>query len=175
MVPVEPVRKEREPAVLLRVSTPKNSSQMWLQKLQPRPVSVDGVTYEVTYAEKVAPLGFELTLDRFQIGTYPGTMRPRSFESQVTLLDATTGRKQGGVISMNHPLSYGGYTLYQSSYRQEKEHSVSFLSVSWDPGQPIVFTGYVALIVGMVWVLIQRMRERRNRSSQSIVLNRRPG
>ncbi len=170
VVPVEPVRKDREPALLVRVRTPQESREMWVRKFRPLPVRVNGATYEVTYGERVAPLGFELTLDRFEIGTYPGTRRPRTFESHVQVFDPVTGRKQRDkVISMNNPLSFGGYTLYQSSYHQDKEGDISYLAVSWDPGQPIVFAGYIAMLIGMVWVLAQRVQEKRMRGAPAAV------
>jgi hypothetical protein len=62
---------------------------------------------------------------------------------------------------MNQPTSHGGYTLYQSSYREQDGREASILSVAWDPGQLIVFAGYVGLGIGMFWVLIQRMRQGR--------------
>jgi hypothetical protein len=159
--PVEPVRKEREPGLLLTLRTPEHTNTMGVQKHEPRPVTVDGVPYEMSYENQAVPLGFKLTLDRFRVGYYPGGMRPRSFESHVTITDPTTGATQSRIISMNHPLKYGGYSFYQSSYRQGQGQTASFLSVSRDPGQPIVFTGYVTMLVGMLVVLGMRMADRR--------------
>ena len=42
---------------------------------------------------------------------------------------------------------------------------MSVLSVSRDPGLPIVFAGYVTMVVGMVWVLAVRMWSRRPAAS----------
>ena len=44
---------------------------------------------------------------------------------------------------------------------------VSFLSVSRDPGQIVVFAGYIGLMIGMVMVLITRTADRRRRTSGS--------
>ena len=177
--PVEPVRKERTPAVLVKITAPgdeselkdgagekkdgtaHNEREMWVQKYRPGPVTINGTPYEVTFADKQIPLGFSIKLDRFHLGYYPGGSRPRSFESHVTIVDPASGRTQSRVISMNHPTSYGGYTFYQSSYRMDGGRTASYLSVSRDPGQPIVFAGYIAMMVGMVMVLITRTSDRR--------------
>ncbi len=104
--------------------------------------------------------GFSVTLNRFRIGTYPGGNRPRSFESHVTILDPTTAREQDQIISMNHPAECGGFTLYQSSYNILEGQTTSYLTVSRDPGRPIVFVGYIALMIGMVLVLATRLASR---------------
>jgi len=159
--PVEPVRETRIPAVLVKVSTDDHTSGMWLQKYQPRTKIIGDKSYELVFRDKQIPLGFELALNRFRIGYYPGGMRPRSFESHITIVDPATGRAQSRVISMNNPTAHGGYTFYQSSYRQTEARAISFLSVSRDPGQPIVFTGYIAMMTGMVVILVTRIADRR--------------
>jgi len=161
LVPVEPVRETRVPAVFVRLSAGDNTKRMWLQKYRPRPVTVNGTPYELVFRDKQIPLGFDITLNRFRLGYYPGTRRPRSYESHITLVDAETGRTQSRVISMNNPTEHGGYSFYQSSYRQDGPRAVSFLSISRDPGQAVVYAGYIAVMAGMVVVLITRISERR--------------
>ena len=160
-IPVEPAREKREPAVLVRLRKAELTNTMWVGKFEDEPVTVDGESYAIRYADRIRNLGFRVELEKFELGLYPGTNRPRSFTSQVTIMDPARGRNLHRVISMNHPTSYGGFTFYQSSYRQTANGMVSFLSVSRDPGQPIVFAGYVLMMIGMVWVLVNRMGERR--------------
>lgn len=164
--PVSPVRKEREPAVRVRISAGEHTRTMWLQKYRAYPVNVNGASYSLVFADKQVPLGFNLKLDRFRVGYYPGERRPRSFESHITILDPATGREQSHVVSMNHPVKHGRYTLYQSSYRQNAGQSVSFLSVSCDPGQPVVFAGYSGLMLGMLLVLANRVAARRRQATR---------
>jgi hypothetical protein len=161
--PVMPAAPDAEgsiPAVQIRLTVGQDVAELWVQKFNPRTVGLGGSTYTLKYGDKDLPLGFIIKLDRFKIGQYPGTRQPRSFESHVTVTDPAGGGEQNYTISMNNPLRYGSYTLYQSSYRQDRQHSVSILSVSWDPGKPIVFFGYGLMMVGMLWVLIVRLRER---------------
>ena len=161
VVAVEPREEARIPAVLLNVSTAEGTTQSWLQKFRPRRVTMGGVAYEFIYGNKALPLGFSLKLDRFHLGFYPGGSRPRSFESHVTIVDPSSGGTESRVISMNNPTKYGGYTLFQSSYRLEGSRAVSFLSVARDRGMPIVFAGYIGMMGGMLVVLGTRIWEHR--------------
>jgi len=158
---VHPVRETRMPAILVKVNTPGGDEENWLRKHDdPWTTKVGGFTCELTYGAKVMPLGFTVTLDDFKLGRYPGEQTPRSFESHITIVDPAVGGSQSRVIGMNHPTEYGGYTFYQSGYRQNRDMEVSFLSVSRDYGTPIVFTGYIALMVGMFVTLCTRLTQR---------------
>jgi cytochrome c-type biogenesis protein CcsB len=105
-------------------------------------------------------LPFSIRLVDFQIDRYPGTMRPAMFRSYVVITDLETGRSTPEAIWMNHPLSVKGYEIFQSSYQQEGGREASIFSVSKDPGQNIVFVGYVLLVVGMSIVFGTRIRMR---------------
>jgi ResB-like family len=158
--PVEPVRKERVAAIRVRLESGKDSHLMWVQKLRSARVSVGAVPYEFLYAGEPVSLGFDVKLNTFRVGYYPGGMRPRSFQSNITITDGSLGTTQDRIVSMNHPTSYGGFTIYQSSYRIDGDKRVSFLSVSRDPGQAVLFAGYVMTFVGMIIVLVTRVRQR---------------
>lgn len=175
VTPKEPSGTARVPALLVTLTSARDNSEMWVQKYRPTPVVADGVAYDLIYGNKVRPLGFDLTLNRFHIGHYPGTMRPRSFESHVTVVDPRTGRERSHVISMNHPVKAGGYNLYQSSYRQDGGRSISYISVARDPGQAVVFAGYIGTIAGMLIVLVTRTVDRRRSERSAQALGHRSG
>ena len=146
------------PAVRLNVITPANSKSVWVRKYEPRRIVVGENAYEVAFSDKQTPLGFSMKLDQLHVGTYPGETMPRSYESRITTIDPSTGREQSHVISMNHPVTHGAYTFYQSSIaRQSDGTRVSVLGVSHDSGQAVVFLGYFMLLIGMVIVLLTRM------------------
>ena len=105
-------------------------------------------------------LPFSVRLDAFEIDYYQGTHRPAMFRSRVTVTDPAAGPR-AAVIEMNHELSYAGYRFFQSSYQQTMQGQQSVLLVSRDPGQPIVFTGYVLLMAGMGTVLFTRVAQQR--------------
>ncbi|WP_306590441.1 cytochrome c biogenesis protein CcsA [Geothrix sp. 21YS21S-4] len=110
-------------------------------------------------------LPFTVKLDDFVLDTYPGTMRPAGFSSQVQITDSETGKTFPAKIWMNHEFHYRGYALFQSSYQQEEGREATVLAVSKDPGQLIVFAGYITLILGMLIVLFTRISQSRARAA----------
>lgn len=62
-----------------------------------------------------APLGFTLRLDNFTVDYYGGTGTPREFRSDLTFF--RNGEEAGrAACRVNHPVTFGGLTFYQSSY-----------------------------------------------------------
>ncbi|MBK9062936.1 MAG: cytochrome c biogenesis protein ResB [Acidobacteria bacterium] len=100
-------------------------------------------------------LPFAIRLDAFELDTYPGTGMPMQYRSRVRIVAGSA--QTPGIIEMNKPLSYGGYSFFQSSYRIEEGRRATILSVSRDPGQPIVFVGYYLLVAGMIVVFATRL------------------
>ena len=64
-------------------------------------------------------LPFDVKLDKFVLETYPGTMRPSGFRSEVEITDHASGQTFPAAIWMNHELHYRGFALFQSSYSQQ--------------------------------------------------------
>lgn len=60
-------------------------------------------------------LPFTIQVDDFRIEHYPSG-QPKSFESDLTILDPATTQAFKQTISVNHPLNYQGYTIYQNSF-----------------------------------------------------------
>lgn len=60
-------------------------------------------------------LPFSIRVDDFRIEHYPSG-QPKSFESDLTILDQGLTQTLKQTISVNHPLSYQGYTIYQNSF-----------------------------------------------------------
>ncbi len=54
-------------------------------------------------------------------------------------------------IEVNHPLHYGGYHFYQSSY-DDKAGRYTILSVSSDSGLALVYIGFALMAGGMFWL-----------------------
>jgi hypothetical protein len=157
---IHPPRAQREPAILVTVTSAGQSSPYWLQKNHAVPVAIGSTQLELTYANERVPLGFALTLDAFNLGYYPGGRSPRSYESLITLVDPGSGRARKAVVTMNRPVTHGGYEFFQSSYSMETGQTYSYLSVAHDPGRPIVYFGYITLLAGMLILLATRIAAR---------------
>lgn len=77
--------------------------------------------------------------------------RIRSFKSALQLLENGNVVREK-TIEVNSPLSYRGYTLYQSGYNPE-DLTQSTLQVARDPGVPVVYTGFLCMIAGTILLL----------------------
>lgn len=104
----------------------------------------DGITKEA--------LPFSLTLDRFEIETYPDSQKPKDYISELQVDDLNGTLPQPVRISMNHILKHKGYRFYQSDY-DDKGNSI--LDVAHDPwGITVTYIGYAFLFIALVLVLV---------------------
>lgn len=60
-------------------------------------------------------LPFTIQVNDFRIEHYPSG-QPKSFESDLIILDANQLQPVKQTISVNHPFTYKGYTIYQNSF-----------------------------------------------------------
>ena len=78
-----------------------------------------------------------------------------ALEADVELTDPTRGILLMRKISMNNPLRYRGFSFYQSSYIPGPTET-TVLSVRNDPGTPLVYAGFLIVIVGVVAMFLLR-------------------
>ena len=99
-------------------------------------------------------LPFSLTLDRFEIETYPNSKRPKDYVSHLQLTDGKTTKEV--VISMNNILKHKHYRFYQSDY---DEQGNSILDVARDPwGIGVTYAGYALLFFALATLLVERRK-----------------
>ena len=72
----------------------------------------------------------------------------KNFRSTISFVEADKV-VQTRTVQVNQPLSYKGYTLYQSGYNPE-DLSWSTLEVVRDPGVAVVYAGFALLMVGLL-------------------------
>jgi hypothetical protein len=109
--------------------------------------------YFVTYGNKRLDLGFNMTLDKFEMQKYEGTQMAKAYKSIVNVTNL--GETE---ISMNEPLKHHGYTFYQSSFQENRmgEPVGSILSVNYDPGRWIKYLGSFCIILGSIMLFYFR-------------------
>jgi len=106
-----------------------------------------GLNYRMSFGSKIIELPFSILLRDFQLEKYPGTERPSSYASEVTVIEGD--KKLNHRIYMNNVLDYGGYRFFQSSYSITPQQESTVLSVNHDWwGTQITYLGYTLMAFG---------------------------
>jgi ResB-like family len=134
--------------------------EFWVRlgEITPQKVRVGDEWFFVRYGRAARTMDFQITLRRAERVTDPGTERPASFSSDVMLTyEPRPGQAKAEEhhISMNHPLVYGPYKVYQTDYKflgfdpNDNPVSVSGLTVAHDPGLWFKYAGSVLVVLGI--------------------------
>lgn len=99
-------------------------------------------------------LPFSLTLDHFEIETYPDSPKHKDYISHLQVNDGGTTIE--ATISMNNILKHKHYRFYQSDY-DDKGNSI--LDIAHDPwGITVTYVGYAFLFVALLTVLLHQRK-----------------
>jgi hypothetical protein len=147
---------DKSPAIHVIWEGAGGRDEAWLPFGATSQMTVGSTTLLFQYTQVQAALPFEIGLKDFRLQRYEGTEAASSFESLVWWKDGDG--KGETVISMNNPLKidrdWGTWKVFQTSYDPRTEATSTF-SVSYDPGRPIVYAGFIAVCSGvffMFWV-----------------------
>jgi len=141
---------------------------LWLPMWGERDVELGGSSVHVALRRPQLSLPFELKLEEFNVSFHPGSNRPSAYESQVLLTSLKrSDSKLATVISMNRPLDFMGYRLFQGGYvlGEDGQPDTTVLTVARDPGGGVVTVAFVLLILGIGWYLLGDGRRRHVRPS----------
>jgi hypothetical protein len=166
-VVVAPTRAGQEGGnayVRLEASLGGHRESVWLGRGFSEVLRLGSHTLEVAFAQQTRPVPFSLALEKFEVVNYPGSRRPAEYRSTARLTPASPDRApRDVVISMNRPLDEAGFRLFQSSYQLGRggRPDMTILSVSYDPGVPVVYASFALIVMGIAWyVQAQRRRLR---------------
>ncbi len=165
---VEPRKENRIPGARVRI-VPENADSpqeglLWAGQRGPLTFLVEGKTWLIDLRRQRHALPFEVRLDKFVRELHPRTNLPRAFTSHVTRID--DGNEVGVAITMNEPLRYKGYTLYQASWGPQDARPdtplYSVLAVSYDPAERLPLYSCIILTAGLAfhfgYMLVRRLR-----------------
>ncbi|MCB2200902.1 cytochrome c biogenesis protein ResB [bacterium] len=103
------------------------------------------------------PLGFTVTLEDFEVDTYPGTSMASEYRSQVVAHDLKRDFTIQHTVRVNYPLMYRGFVIAQQSYQPAAPvmgtPATSIFSVLKNPGTPVIFTGFI-IISGGIFIIV---------------------
>ncbi|MEX2186582.1 MAG: cytochrome c biogenesis protein CcsA [Pirellulales bacterium] len=143
--------------------------QHWVEARQePEKVQVGGKSYDVSlrYRRIYRPFWVEVVETKQEF--YPGTAMPRSYSSDVLVLDEDGTQILDKHIKMNNPLRYAGETYYQSGFYPKELVGVdtTTLQVVTNKGWMIPYVSCMIVAVGMLYqfsVALIRFVRRRSR------------
>lgn len=144
---------------------------LWGMSRAPFQARIGNQTWSFTLQKRRWKLPFQVRLDKFSRELYPGTNMPRAFSSDVTVTEGGAAQKYH--ISMNKPLRYRGYTLFQASWGPQNarpnEPLYSSLAVVRNPADQWPLYACIIITVGLLFhfglrlmAYLQRQRERRS-------------
>lgn len=121
-----------------------------------------------TCSQQGVSLPFSITMEDFQVVTYPGSDAPQDYRCR--LLFQASGQSSRQTVSMNHIGRYRGYRLYLSGYDSE---GTLTLKVCHDPyGIAVTYLSYLLLLLSLVAFFfdpISRFRQSLRRLSQGML------
>ncbi|MDH3214507.1 MAG: cytochrome c biogenesis protein CcsA, partial [Myxococcales bacterium] len=131
---------------------------LWLRRgSRAQTASLDGGgDLELAFASQTRSLPFAVALEEFALIRHPGSSRPSEYRSHVLVKPGAPDLpSRTEVISMNRPLDVAGFRLFQSSYQLGRQGGpdATVLTVTYDPGVPLVYASFALIIVGIAWGL----------------------
>ncbi len=157
--------------IVIRDGQGNQAEAVCLNQDQPKPVQLNGQTFELAYGPVKVHLPYSLRLDDFVLQTYPGSDNPATYESYVSVFDEEQGVQGEKVhIFMNHPLNHRGSKHFQSSY--DKDRGGTVLSVNHDPGKVPTYIGYFMISLGFLLIMAKDVlfpvKNKNKKKSQSV-------
>lgn len=156
----------------VKVTERKSGAEHWLllSELYPNSitVTVEGEVYGFRLSKEIWPLPFHIRLDDSRGERHPGSMRPKVYESDVTVLEeGSSGRSFK--IEMNEPLRYKNVTFYQTHWDDSGERTLSAFTVKTNPADQwpkyaIYLSGFALLghfMVKLISFINSSLRKRR--------------
>jgi hypothetical protein len=110
----------------------------------------------------------QLTLKNFEMVHYPGATGEngmfRDFRSTLEVVDSATGERSVEVASLNSPVYFdgGNWLFFQAGYNPDGNSST--IGVGNRPGVRIMITGFVLIVVGLMYafylkpIIVRRMK-----------------
>lgn len=154
--------QERKAPTPLTTSAAKlefNGQEHWMLLNDTVKLFGSDVVYIVSYGNRRIDLGFPIKLNKFTMDRYQGTNRAMAYRSNVEVPDL--GPQE---ISMNEPLKYRGFTIYQASFQEDpktQEPIASIFSVNQDPGRWLKYLGSFIMSLGIVMLFYFKQKAKK--------------
>lgn len=138
--------------VIPKAGGERQESILWGAQRQPWTVTFDGKQYGIELRREQYVMPFAVQLDDFEKEDHPRMNMPKSFSSDVTVIEG--GSKRPVKISMNEPLRQEGLVLYQASWGPSNARPgdalFSTLAVVNNPADQYPLYACIVIAIGLV-------------------------
>jgi len=124
-----------------------------------QPVLYNGNKFYLELRHLRTYLPFDIELVEFQKILHPSTDIPKSFSSDINLIENKIPRHV--LIKMNEPLRHKGYTFYQSSFLEGEFSDISVLAVVKNYGRLFPYISSIIMCIGILLHLILKIPMKR--------------
>ena len=152
-----PLPSERDPAAnragaRFTVEATGKTSDLLLYAGTQNAVSPGSGHVSLALRKRRIPLPVHIRLVDVERTLYPGTQVARSYESTLEISHGVSGTAtRRAVVSMNHPLSVAGITLYQSGYAMDADgREISTLQIVKNPVRVLPYAASLLTGVGLL-------------------------
>jgi len=154
---LNPISLDKEPqknypGVTLRLEGPDQGPLNILLfggESKPLKILKDGTIYFMQLRLRGSPLPFLIRLKDFKMEKHPRTEIARSYESLVEVISGGVSREV--LISMNEPMRYKNFTLYQASYAIDQfGREFSTLAVVKNSGRLLPYIATFTTVAGLL-------------------------
>jgi hypothetical protein len=136
------------------------------QRQIPQIIQHSGRIYHLFLRFKRTYKPYAIALIDFRHERYPGTDKPKTFESHIRLYDPSHGEDRAAVIRMNQPLRYGGETFFQAAFKEGDQGTV--LQVVDNPGWLMPYISCSLITLGLVVHFLMSMGKFMNRQATRV-------
>ena len=139
--------------------TEKSQAHVMIEDIPQTPsIETDKGIFHFNLGRQIRDIPFKVELLEFEREMYPGTDMAKSYSSRVRIYDGSS--QWESLISMNEPLRYKGYTLFQSSFLETETGDISVLTVVWNAGRAFPYISGITMCIGLSLHLMLGFRRR---------------
>ena len=158
------------PGIIYKISNSGTSADgmygMFLGQPVPQTVSIKEKDFTIILRRKRTYLPFSIELIDFKKILHPGTDIPKSYSSDIILIENGVTRKIR--IQMNEPLRHKGYTFFQSSFVEGPDNETSIFAVVKNYGRLFPYISSIIMCVGLLFHLFQKLPNLFRKSREKI-------
>jgi len=158
------------PGIIYKISNSGTNADgmygLFLGQSVSQTISINDKDFTIILRRKRTHLPFSIELLDFKKILHPGTDIPKSYSSDINLIENGAVRKI--LIKMNEPLRHKGYTFFQSSFIEGPTSETTVLAVVKNYGRLFPYISSIIMCIGLLFHLSQKLPDLFRASKEKI-------